>query len=153
MLWAAIEPHDHFGLRNDRDIVFTSPAARVGGHSSQLSLWLYHTSISEVRRNVARPRASMDKPGTSTEPVDLHYLVTPLATDAEKNLHLYETVLRTFFAQPTLTLDSTPIGHQVLHIASRHDTALERAQLWQGLRTDFQLAAAYDVTGLQLVSA
>jgi len=152
MLWAAIEPHDHFGLRNNRDIVFTSPATRLGGHSSQLSLWLYHTTTA-TQRNAPRPRASNNAPAEPVQPIDLHYLITPQATDAEKNLDLFETVLRTLFAQPVLVLDPTPQGRQVLQISEHHDNALERAQIWHSLRTDFQLAAAYDVTGLQLGTA
>jgi len=153
MLWAAIEPHDHFGLRNNRDIVFTSPATRLGGHSSQLSLWLYHTTTKATQRNAPRPRAPNNAPTELVQPIDLHYLITPQATDAEKNLDLYETVLRTLFAQPVLVLDPTPQGRQVLQISERHDNALERVQIWHSLRTDFQLAAAYDVTGLQLGTA
>jgi len=152
MLWASIEPHDHFGLRHDKDIVFTSPAVRLGGHSSQLSLWLYHMTPATARRSPSPKRPPNSTTGSPSQRLDLHYLITPQATDVDKNLHLIEIVLRTFFAQPVFVLETTPAGRQELRLNPRTETALERTELWRGLGIDYQLAAAYDVSGLQLTT-
>lgn len=151
MLWASIEPHDHFGLRNDKDIVFTSPAARLGGHSSQLSLWLYHLTPTAESRDLPPRRTPNTVDAAPAQRLELHYLITPLATDADKNLHLMEIILRTFAIQPTVTLEAAPAGAQTLRIVQRTESALERARIWQALRTEYQLSAAYDVSGLRLV--
>jgi hypothetical protein len=153
ILWAGIEPHAHFGLRNIKDIAFTSPAVRLSGHSSQLSLWLYHVTPTATPRNQPpkrQPAATADAPPLA---LDLHYLVTPLATDMEKSLHLIEIVLVTFLNQPVITLEDTSSGRQDLSITMRPDTLIDRSQIWQVLRTEHQLSLAYDVAGVQLEHA
>lgn len=153
LLWSAIQPHAHFGLRNERDIVFTSPAVRLGGHSSQLSLWLYHTSFSPILRNVPSTRGSNPVVETPALQLDLHYLITPLATDADEDIHLFETVVRTLSSHPVVTLERPSDQPQQLRITPRADSPFDRAAIWQALRTDFHLAAAYDVSGLHLAIA
>lgn len=128
-----------------------------------VSLWLYRVARHGDLLNRPPRRPEPGKMLHHSLPVDLYYLVTPIAKEPKDEQALMGRVLQVFNDHPILRgsdlRDDLKGSGEELRIVFDAVTLGEMAQVWQGLQESYQLSVAYLVqvvtidSGLEPVEA
>lgn len=143
-----------FGGANRVVSLLTPEAMRIAGEQG-LSVWLYRIVRDENRLNdppLVRPLA-----GGRVEivppplPLRLHYLLTPLATNApDTEQRILGRAVQLLHAEPTLSgaaLQAELAGTEAeIHVRLEALSLDEVSLLWQALEGSCQLGVSYEVT-------
>lgn len=151
-------------------IVTTLPLdqARTNRESSQVNIFLYHTSPNVAWRNNQRPnRANQPPVGKPPIGLDLYYLLTVYGqNDSETKSHrLLGRVMTVLHDHPVLTSTDVEAAtgvevpesdlHQQLEqiiISPEHLSFEDMTQLWRGFQAQYRISAAYKVSVVLLDS-
>jgi hypothetical protein len=114
-----------------------------------VSLWLYRVTRDGYALNTPAVRASASQSFQQQLPIDLYYLITPIADDAEAKQVLLGRVLQAFNDHASLggseLLDSLAGSKQQLRVALETLTVQELTQVWYALSEPYQLSISYSV--------
>ncbi len=117
-----------------------------------LSIYLYRVTANTTRRNLPPRRTPTDQRLRPPLPLDLYFLLTPWADDAEKQLRLLGWAMRTLddtcilpsgllnaHSPETDIFDENETVELILDPLSLQDTAV----LWENLKANIQPSASY----------
>jgi len=127
----------------------------LGADANGVSVWLYRVLRDETRLN--DPPRIVPRPGGVVDvipaplPLRLHYLVTPLATDApDTEQKVLGRVMQLFHMRPTLSgsiLQGDLAGTDAeLNVRLESLTLEELTRVWDALEGSYQLSISYEVT-------
>jgi hypothetical protein len=121
-----------------------------------ISLWLYRVMRNADLINQPLMRPAPDKQLRRSMPVDLYYLVTPIAPKPEDEQALMGRVLQVFNDHPTLSggvLKNSLAGSSAEFRVSQQSTAMqELTDVWLALHEPYQLSATYVVQAVNIES-
>lgn len=153
-------PDADFGLSNDQsDITLSPPRDQMQGNP-HLSLYLYRIDQDGHLRN--QPWLPDQQTGQRFPPLPLKlcYLITPLENDEDQNQLMLGRILQYFHDQPVLdSLNGIPLDNSYggnsaeMRVTFEALPMEELSQIWNALRTNFRLSAAYSVRIVTVDSA
>lgn len=118
-----------------------------------VSLWLYRVVRNPDLLNRPPVRPAMDQIARHALPIDLYYLVTPIAAESIDEQVLLGRVLQTFNDHSTLRgsdlKDSLKDADDELRLVLETPSVEEQTRIWHSLQESYQLSVTYLV---QLVS-
>lgn len=119
---------------------------REDNNVTGISLWLYRVTRNPDLLNYPAPRPALDQISQRPIPLDLYYLVTPIADTAGDEQVLLGQVLQTFndhtiLRQPDLGADF-PEGYE-LRLALETPSVEEQTRIWHALEESYQLSVTY----------
>jgi hypothetical protein len=132
-----------------------SPALLAAREGAGVSLWLYRVAVDPRHREPPPGPAGAAASTTQAAPLQLHYLITPLAAaddpeGAATEQALLGRVLAAFDAAPVVrgaalrgALAGTPT---TLQVRLESLALAELTRLWRALRQPLQLSVAFEVT-------
>lgn len=127
-----------------------------GQQSFGISLWLYQVTRNPDLLNHPPERPAPDRVLRRALPIDLYYLVTPLATEPADEQALMGRVLQIFNDHPTLrgsdlrdSLQNTPTE---LRLILEAPSLEELTRVWHSLQEPYQLSVTYIVQLLSIHS-
>jgi hypothetical protein len=135
----------------------TPQELRTAGIQTAISLWLYRLARSAEVLNQPEQRIPPDKIKRRPFPLELHYLVTPLAPASADEQTLLGRVIQVFHGHPILRgADIPPVLAPVLPAELRVNfealTLEELTRVWNALGRDYQLSVSYHVQLLEIES-
>jgi len=126
---------------------------REDNETQGISLWLYRIVRNPDLLNRPPARPAADQIARHALPIDLYYLVTPIAAESADEQVLMGRVLQTFNDHPILRgsdfQDSLKDAADELRLALETPSVEEQTRIWHSLQESYQLSVAYRV---QLVS-
>lgn len=161
-IYAALDsaPDADFGLSNpESDVTLSPPRDQMQGNP-HLSLYLYRIDQDGHLRN--QPWLPDQQTGLRFPPmpVKLCYLITPLERDEDQNQLMLGRIIQHFHDQPVLDiLDGVPLGNShggnspEMRITFEALSMEELSQIWNALRTNYRLSAAYGIRIVTIDSA
>lgn len=127
-----------------------------GPPSFGISLWLYQVSRNPDLLNHPPERPAPDRTLRHALPIDLYYLVTPIAPEPADEQALMGRVLQIFNDHPTLrgsdlrdSLQNTPVEMRLILEAPSLE---ELTRVWHSLQEPYQLSVTYLVQLLRIDS-
>lgn len=136
----------------ERSITFLNPQEASRDDSLQLSLWLYHVTVNGFLRNQALgPGATEPEHGALTVsqrfpalPLDLFYLITPLARPHDTDLPLMGKTLQVLNDNAIIVVrDPEGSSAEELRVIFNQLTIDELSHLWDALRHPYRLSVGY----------
>lgn len=153
-------PDADFGLANpESDITLSPPRDQLQG-TPHLSLYLYRIEQDGHLRN--QPRLPDQQTGLRFPPMALKlcYLITPLERDEDQNQLMLGRIIQYFYDQPVLgSLAGEPLDNSYggnspeMRITFEALAMEELSQIWNALRTNYRLSAAYGIRIVTIDSA
>jgi hypothetical protein len=127
-----------------------------GQPSLGISLWLYQVSRNADLLNHPPQRPAPDRILRHALPIDLYYLVTPLASEPADEQALMGKVLQVFNDHPNLRgsdlKDSLQNTQTELRLILEAPTLEELTRVWHALQEPYQLSVTYLVQVLSIHS-
>jgi hypothetical protein len=126
------------------DVTLDSPSVLRSGNI--LSVFLYRVDIDDAnRKNTSAPSPS-EAPVRPPLALNLYYLVTPIAEQAEDAHLLLNAAMEILNNTPVVQVESLPtLPQRTLEIASNPLSLDEITRLWLALVTPYRLAMSYVV--------
>lgn len=148
---------DHLSLQLPKDKppveLGSPPEVTVTGAGMKVSLWLYRVVRDEFMLNRPPERPAANQVARYPLPIDLHYLVTPVAKAPESRQMLLGAVLQVFNDHSILAASDlgvpSPVQGAKLRMNLETLTLEQLSQAWYALKEPYQLSVSYL---LQLVS-
>jgi hypothetical protein len=137
-------------------IELSTPRELRGRSNDVVSLWLYQVERNAELLNRPPKRLAHDLHARRALPVNLRYLVTPLATDGGIEQALLGRVLQVFndFAaieDPLLDVDLAR-ANVALRVSLEPLSLEELTRVWDALKEPYQLSVAYSVQVVEIDS-
>jgi hypothetical protein len=109
-----------------------------------VSVWLYKIDRDEFLANRPPERITPTTVRRTPIPVDLHYLVTPLAADAETEQMILGRVLQTLHDDPVFPVDAArPDVTETLRVTLENLDLESISRVWNALAEPYQLCVSY----------
>jgi hypothetical protein len=139
-------------------IFLDSPREIVqAGTTPAVSLWLYHLARNPELANAPERRATFDTVAPAYLPIDLRYLVTPIADDTASEHALMGRVLQVFHDHAKVDglalTDSLSGKPDALRVSLEPLSLEELTRVWDALKEPYQLSVAYLVQVVRIESA
>jgi uncharacterized protein DUF4255 len=117
------------------------------GTAPRVSLWLYRVTRSDHLNNLPPERPTPDTVARHPLPVDLHFLVTPIISDAGSRAELMGAILQSFNDHAIVRGHELgtppPLGLQGVRLSLESLTLEELTQVWYALGESYQLSVSY----------
>jgi hypothetical protein len=124
------------------DVTLESPSVLRSGNI--LSVFLYRVGIDDAVRKSTPVRSPSEAPAGSAMALNLHYLVTPIAEQAEDAQLLLDAAMEVLDKSPVVQVESSPpLPPRTLEIAFHPLSLDELTHLWLALVTPYRLAVSY----------
>jgi hypothetical protein len=146
-------------VQDEEAISLRNPTETKHDTSKPVSLWLYQITENEFAKNQPRQRVSGNGGGNDLmrEPpltLNLHYLLTPISPNGEKDYLLLGMAMRALYDSASLVLRdaATDTTEDLRIILSRH-TLEELTRVWDALKEPYRLSVCYQVDVVHIDSA
>jgi hypothetical protein len=124
------------------EVTLESPSVLRSGNI--LSVFLYRVDIDDAVRKSAPVRSPSEAPVGPAMALNLYYLVTPIAEQAEDAQRLLDAAMEVLDKSPVVEIESLPaLPQRTLEIAFNPLALHELTQLWLALVTPYRLAVSY----------
>lgn len=135
----------------------TPEELRVAGVRNAVSLWCYRVVRCAEVLNRAETRIPPDKVRRRPFPVELHYLVTPLATASADEQTLLGRVLQVLHDYAVIRGADIPpsVAPQLpseIRVNFEALTLEELTRVWHALKADYQLSVSYHIQLVEIDS-
>ena len=136
------------------DVTLDSPAslpkASTGGESfKKLNLYLYQVTENEFAKNRPRPTGVDGAQEYPPLALNLHYLLTPYASDAISAHQILTHAMHSLYVNPILAEDSLSESLRLsvaqLTINLCQTSLEELTRIWNALQTPYRLSVSYEV--------
>jgi len=122
---------------------------REANNTTGISLWLYRVARNADVLNNPPRRPAPDKILHRPLPIDLYYLVTPIANDPEDEQLLMGRVIQVFNDHPILSgsdlKDSLQGNSDELRVIFESQSLEDLTKVWYSLQESYQLSVTYIV--------
>ena len=121
---------------------------REDSEAQGVSLWLYRIVRNPDLLNRPPPRPAPDQIARHALPIDLYYLVTPIAPESTDEQVLMGRVLQTFNDHPILRgsdLQDPLADPDEIRLALETPSVEEQTRIWNALQESYQLSVSYRV--------
>jgi uncharacterized protein DUF4255 len=136
-------------------LVPPTKTAAGDGTQPELSLWLYRITRDPDLQNRPRRRAGQDTLSRSEVPLDLHFLVTPVANHQPSAQLLLGRVVQVLGDHGVLkgsaVVPLDPLTDE-LHVSLETLTLEELTRIWASLHAPYRLSLAYLVQAVRIES-
>jgi hypothetical protein len=124
------------------DVTVESPSVLRTGNI--LSVFLYRVDIDDANRNRGPVPSPSETPVRPPLALDLYYLVTPIAEQAEDGHVLLDAAMEVLNKSPVVPIESLPtLPQRTLEIVFNPLSLDELTHLWLALVTPYRLAVSY----------
>ena len=153
-------PDTDFGLSTPEQDISLSPPAPPSNTPPLLSVYLYHIEPDANLRN--QPKLSSGPNALRFPPLalQLHYMITALNEDEDRNHLVLGRVLQHFHDEPFLgQIGNAPLGDSFggaspeVRVTLENLTLEELSRVWTALQSGYQLSVAYRVQVVAVDSA